>query len=195
MLLTAGFWQECCEISSQAWCPLGPRRSTCPGPVYSSSQSPWPCTFTTPLNTWPDRAPPHKLKVQASLLLFLWCLPGICPALELARVQSRWHLRDLSPLTKDSKLAWKALLPEGSWSNSWSKTKKNNYRAIWENVKANTNTMTLVSLDLNWERLAWPAFRLAAEEWSCGLFANSWSIPNHPKALLHGLALSWCGSL
>lgn len=47
---------------------------------------------------------------------------------------------DLSQLTRDSKLAWKAWLPEGPWSNSWNKTNKNNYTAICEIVKASTNT-------------------------------------------------------
>lgn len=67
---------------------------------------------------------------------------------------------DLSQLTRDSKPTWKVRLPEGPWSNSWNKTNKNNYRAICENVKASTNTLTLINLDLNLERLAQAAFRM-----------------------------------
>lgn len=140
--------------------------------------------FPSPLNTWPDRALPCEHEVRASLLLFLRCLPGICPASELARVQNRWHLRDLSQL-EDSKPAWKALLPEESWSNSWSKTNKNNYRANLRKCQGQHKHADpgKPCPELGEAGLAClQAGSRGGELWpSC----QSWAFPDCPKALLH----------
>ena len=101
---------------------------------------------------------------------------------------------DLSQLTRDSNPAWKAWLPEGPWSNSWNKTNKNNYRAICENVKASTNTLTLVSLNVNLEGLAQPAFRMAERVGAAaflpilGSFQVSYWLAPLPNPLLIWLA-------
>lgn len=50
--------------------------------------------------------------------------------------------RDLSQLTKDSKLAWKAQLPEGPGATAGIKLIKTTTEQS-ENVKASTNTLTL----------------------------------------------------
>lgn len=82
----------------------------------------------------------------------------------------------MSLLTKDSKPAWKAQLPEWSWSNSWNKTNKNNYRAICEDVKTSTNTQTLTNSDMNLERVVQPAFKMMKKEGTCCLIATSWVV-------------------
>lgn len=162
MLLTAGFWQECCEISSQAWCRLGPRRKHSLRACLLFKPITLGSHFTPALNTWPDRAGHCKLGGVSLIMAFptvhAWDLSSLGTG-KSSKQMAPFH--DLSQLTSDSKPAWKAWLPEGPWSNSWNKTNKNNYRAICENVQASTNTLTLVNLDMNLERLAQPAFRMA----------------------------------
>lgn len=161
MLLTAGFWQECCEISSQAWCRLGPRRKHILRACLLFKLVPLGLHFTSALNTWPDRAGHCKLGgvslIMAFPIVHAWDLSSLGTG-KSSKQMAPFH--DLSQLTRDSKPAWKVRLPEGPWSNSWNKTNKNNYRAICENVKASTNTLTLINLDLNLERLAQAAFRM-----------------------------------
>lgn len=168
MLLTARFWQDCCEISSQGWHHLGPQEEARSQALFTLQTLPGPPVppphprqgrrwgglhFTSALNTWPDRAGRCELggvSLITAFPIFLWCVPGICRPLQQATVQSRWRLfMTWGNLRRESKQAWKAWLPEGPWSNSWNKTNKNNYRAICENVKASINTLTLVNLEVN----------------------------------------------
>lgn len=163
MLFTRGVWQDCCEISSQAWRHrLGPRRKYSLRVCLLFKPVPLGSPFTSALNTWPDRVLNSKLGgvslITAFPMVRAWDLSSFGTG-KSSKQMAPFH--DLSQLTRDSKLAWKARLPEGPWSNSWKKTNKNNYRAICENVKACTNTLTLVNLDVNLERLAHPAFGMA----------------------------------
>lgn len=163
MLLTTGFWQECCEIS-QAWCCLGPRRKHTLRACLLFRPVSLGLHFTSALNTWSVRAG-HRILGGVSLItafpmVYAWNLSCLGTGRSWKQM-APFH--DLSQLTRDSNPAWKAWLPEGPWSNSWNKTNKNNYRAICENVKASTNTLTLVNLNVNLEGLAQPAFRMA--EW------------------------------
>lgn len=155
MLLTAEFWQECCEISSQAWSPLGSRRKHSLRACLLFNPVPVDLHFTSALNTWPDRVLHCKLGgaslITAFPMVHAWDLSSV-KAGNSSKPMARFH--DLSLLTKDSKPAWKAQLPEGSWSNSWNKTNKNNYRVICEDVKTSTNTLTLTNPDMNLERVA-----------------------------------------
>jgi hypothetical protein len=100
----------------------------------------------------------------------------------------------LSQLIRDSKLTWKACLPESPWSNSWSKINKNNYRAICENVKCSTNALTLVNLNMNLERLDPACLQDGRSDWllpscQCSDLSKSLShlAPLSTQPLLHGL--------
>jgi len=194
MLLTTGFWQECCEIS-QAWCCLGPRRKHTLRACLLFRPVSLGLHLTCGLNTWSVRAG-HCILGGVSLItafpmVHAWDLSCLGTG-RTWKQMAPFH--DLSQLTRDSNPAWKAWLPEGPWSNSWNKTNKNNYRAICENVKASTNTLTLVNLNVNSEGLAQPAFRMA--EWVGRLpSCQFWGLSKSPTALLHCPTLSWSGLL
>lgn len=133
MLLTAGFWQECCEISSQAWLPLGLKRKHSLRACLLFKCVPLGLHFTSALNTWPDRVLHCKLGGVSLITTFpmvhAWDLSSIRTS-KSSKPMAPFH--NLNQLTKNSKPAWEAQLPEGSWSNRQKKTNKNNYREICE---------------------------------------------------------------
>ena len=113
MLLTTGFWQECCEIP-QAWCCLGPRRKHTLRACLLFRPISLGLHFTSALNTWSVRAG-HCILGGVSLitafsLVHAWDLSCLGTGRSWEQM-APFH--DLSQLTRDSNLAWKAWLPEG----------------------------------------------------------------------------------
>lgn len=121
-------------------------------------------------------------------------MPGICPALEQAELRADGTFSWLESINKGFQSGLEGLAARGPWSSSWNKTNKNNYRAICENVKASTNTLTLVNLNVNLEGLAQPAFRMAERVGAAaflpilGSFQVSYCLAPLPNPLLIRLA-------
>lgn len=81
--------QDASNCRSPAWLPhLGPRRKYLLRVCLLFRLGSPSLHLTPALNASTDKFCPVELEVWASLLLFLWRLPGICPAMEQARVQS-----------------------------------------------------------------------------------------------------------
>lgn len=133
MLLTAGFQQDCCEIS-QGWRHSGPRRKHILGPCLPFRSAPPGLALHLYTYHLTRQGPGWGRCCQLGGVSLITAFPML-PARGLSSTgtgkssKQMAPFHDLSQLRRESKpkLAWKTRLPEGPWNSSWNKTNENNH--------------------------------------------------------------------